>query len=91
MSEFYKAGGGGVGGPGGACSPAHCSLYWATAAVGLITQLDSFQRLHDEEADDSDSWHFTNTLTVLCDSPMRIYNDFHSFVCIISIISCNVL
>ncbi len=48
MRECYKA--------LGARGPAHfscCSLYWATAAVGLISQLDSFQRLHDEEAGDS--------------------------------------
>lgn len=51
MREFYKG--------SGACSPApfprRC-LDWATAAGRLITQLDSFQRLHDEEDDDSNSW-----------------------------------
>ncbi len=36
-------------GPGPAHFP-RCSLYWATAAVGLISLLDAFQRLHDEEA-----------------------------------------
>ena len=45
MREFYKG--------SGARGPAHfprCSLYWATATVGLIRRRDSFQQLHDEEA-----------------------------------------
>lgn len=55
MREFYKGLEWGVGG-GGAYRTAHFprrSLHWATAAVGLITQPDCFQRLHDEEAGDS--------------------------------------
>lgn len=59
MREFYKA--------LGVCSPAHfprCSLHWAAAAVGLIRQSESFQRLHDGEAGDTDSWD---------NSPLQLY------------------